>query len=330
MREAHANDPFRPALSLAENAGLSLPAHAPLRLATVHSWKEAALLKKKRKPNGFYLSTMGIFLLFLLAFMALPLFKLISSALTAPKTQTFSLENFEKIFTSAYYGQSFQNSTLLSLQSSVYGIVIALFCSYAITKFVSEKTQSNLLVVVNMTSNFAGLPLGFALTLMLGSSGMMIFLLKNMGIDLSESFNIYSVQGLIIAYTYFQVPLGIMLLYPIYRGIRADWKEAASILGASTPQFWFKIGIPAILPSILSTFTVLFANAMGAYATAYYLVSSSYNIVPIRISALMSGDVRTKPELGSALAVTLAMVLIVVMLLNDWASRMAGKRGFKS
>ena len=69
---------------------------------------------------------------------------------------------------------------------------------------------------------------------------------------------------------------------------------------------------------------------MGAYATAYYLVSSSYNIVPIRISALMSGDVRTKPELGSALAVTLALVLIVAMLLNDWASRVAGRRGLKS
>lgn len=284
----------------------------------------------KKKANGFYLTTMGIFLLFLIAFMALPVVKLISSALTAQKTQTFSFENFEKIFTSAYYAQSFTNSVLLSLQSSVYGIIIALFCSYAITRFVSEKTQSNLLVVVNMTSNFSGLPLGFALTLMLGSTGMLIILLQKMGIDLSSSFNIYSVQGLVIAYTYFQVPLGIMLLYPIYRGVREDWKEAASILGASTAQFWLRIGIPAILPSVLSTFTVLFANAMGAYATAYYLVSSSYNIVPIRISALMSGDVRTKPELGSALAVTLALVLIVAMLLNDWASRVASRRGIKS
>ena len=272
-------------------------------------------MKKKRRLNGFYLSTMSIFLLFILAFMALPVIKLVSSALTAQATQTFSFENFEKIFTSAYYAQSFGNSLKLSLQCSIFGIIIALFCSYAITRFVSERTQNNLLVIVNMTSNFAGLPLGFALTLMLGTTGVFVILLQ---------------QGLVIAYTYFQVPLGIMLLYPIYRGIRDDWKEAASILGASNVQFWLRIGIPAILPSILSTFTVLFANAMGAYATAYYLVSSSYNIVPIRISALMSGDVRTKPELGSALAVTLALVLIVAMLLNDWASRVAGRRGLKS
>lgn len=207
---------------------------------------------------------MSIFLLFILAFMALPVIKLVSSALTAQATQTFSFENFEKIFTSAYYAQSFGNSLKLSLQCSVFGIIIALFCSYAITRFVSERTQNNLLVIVNMTSNFAGLPLGFALTLMLGTTGVFVILLQQMGIDITENFSIYSVQGLVIAYTYFQVPLGIMLLYPIYRGIRDDWKEAASILGASNVQFWLRIGIPAILPSILSTFTVLFANAMGA------------------------------------------------------------------
>ena len=287
-------------------------------------------MKKKRGVNVFYAVTMLMFLAFVVAFMGMPLLSLISTSLSSPETGGFSLENFVSIFTSKFYFQSFRNSFVLSLQSSLYGILIALFCSYAITRFASEHTQNNLLVVVNMTSNFAGLPLGFALTVMLGSSGMFVTLLKAFGIDITQSFSIRTVQGLVIAYTYFQVPLGIMLLYPIYRGIRDDWKEAASILGASSVQFWTRIGIPAILPSILSTFTVLFANAMGAFATAYYLVSSSYNIVPIRIGALMSGDIRTKPELGSALAITLAMVLIVVMLIYDWASRVAGRRGLKS
>ena len=285
---------------------------------------------RKRRLNGFYLTTMGVFFLLIAAFMAIPMVSLVTTSFSTPKAGGFTLDNFIKVFTSKLYQVSFFNSLALSLQSSLYGILIALVSSYAITRFVSEKAQNNMLVVINMTSNFAGMPLAFALTLMLGNTGMFIILLGQMGIDLSESFSIYSVQGLVIAYTYFQVPLGIMLLYPIYRGVREDWKEAASILGASTVQFWMRIGIPTILPSVLSTFTLLFANAMGAYATAYYLVSSSYNLVPIRISALMSGDIRTKPELGSALAVTLALVLIVIMLINDWASRLAARRGMKS
>ncbi|MEA4928176.1 MAG: ABC transporter permease subunit [Candidatus Limiplasma sp.] len=287
-------------------------------------------MRKKKKLNSFYLTTMGVFLLFVAAFMAIPLVSLISTSLSTPKAGGFTFANFVTVFTSRLYQLSFINSIMLALQSSVYGILIALVCSFALTRFASEKTQNNLLVVVNMTSNFAGMPLAFALTLMLGNTGMFIILLQGMGIDITDSFSIYSVQGLVIAYTYFQVPLGIMLLYPIYRGIREDWKEAASILGASQPQFWLRIGVPTILPSVLSTFTLLFANAMGAYATAYYLVSSSYNLVTIRIGALISGDLRTKPEIGSALAVTLALVLIVIMLLNDWASKLAARRGLKT
>lgn len=287
-------------------------------------------MRKKRSFNGFYLTTMGVFLLLIAAFMAIPLVSLVATSLTAPKVGGFTTANFLTVFNSKLYQLSFLNSLMLSLQSSLYGILIALVCSYALTRFASEKVQNNLLVIVNMTSNFAGMPLAFALTLMLGNTGMFIILLKLMGLDITGEFSIYSVQGLVIAYTYFQVPLGIMLLYPIYRGVREDWKEAASILGASTSQFWLRIGVPTILPSVLSTFTLLFANAMGAYATAYYLVSSSYNLVTIRIGALISGDLRTKPEIGSALAVTLALVLIVIMLINDWASRLAAKRGMRA
>ena len=286
-------------------------------------------MRKKKRPNGFFLTTMGVFLLLVAAFLAVPLLSLIRFSLTAPGGGA-TIGNYLEVFSKKLYQVSFLNSVKLSLLSSALGLLIALVCSHAVTRFGGEKTQRNLLVVINMTSNFAGIPLAFALTLMLGNTGMFMTLAEAMGFDLSGHFNVYSVQGLVVAYTYFQVPLGIMLLYPVYRGIRPDWKEAASILGAGSCQFWARVGIPVILPSILSTFTLLFANAMGAYATAYYIVSSSYNIVPIRISALVSGDVRTKPELGSALAVSLAFVLIVAMLLNDWASRVGSRRGIKS
>ena len=286
-------------------------------------------MRKMRKPDGFSLTAVGVFVLLIAAFMAIPIFTLVKASFSMPQTGGFTLSNYAEVFTKKLYQMSFVNSVGLSLQSSFYGMVIALVCSYALTRFASEKTRNNLLVVVNMTSNFAGMPLAFALTLMLGNTGMFIILLNQMGINITDAFDLYSVQGLVLAYTYFQVPLGIMLLYPIYQAIRADWKEAAAILGATKRQFWLKIGIPTLLPSVFSTFTLLFANAMGAYATAYSLVSSSYNLVPIRIGALMSGDIRTRPELGSALAVILALVLIVMMLLSDWASRIAAKGGIK-
>jgi putative spermidine/putrescine transport system permease protein len=79
-----------------------------------------------------------------------------------------------------------------------------------------------------MTSNFAGVPLAFAFIILLGFNGS-ITMLKQAGII--QDFNLYSKTGLIILYTYFQIPLGVLLLYPAFDALREDWRESAALLG---------------------------------------------------------------------------------------------------
>lgn len=63
----------------------------------------------------------------------------------------------------------------------------------------------------NMTSNFSGVPLAFAFIIILGFNGAITLLLKDLG--LIEKFNVYGIEGLFLIYTYFQIPLGILLLF---------------------------------------------------------------------------------------------------------------------
>ena len=117
-----------------------------------------------------------------------------------------------------------------------------------------------------------------------------------------------------------------MLLYPSFLGIRKEWRESAMLLGANSFQFWAKIGIPVLLPGIVGTFSILFANAIGAYGTAYALVGSSYNLLTIRIGTLVIGDVVPKPELAATLAVILGVTTITTMIINEKMSKYV-KRG---
>lgn len=41
----------------------------------------------------------------------------------------------------------------------------------------------------------------------------------------------------------------------------------------------------------MGTFVILLANALGAYATVYALTTGNFNVIPIRISALVAGDI---------------------------------------
>lgn len=230
----------------------------------------------------------------------------------------FTLAQYKSVLTNNYILQGFKNSVTLSVISAVVALVVTLFAVFAMTNF-SQPVREKILIVTNLTSNFSGIPLAFAFIVLLGNSGLFTLLFEKWEIGALSSFSLYSWSGLLLIYIYFQLPLALMLLYPIYDGIQQQWKEAAALLGASTFQFWMKIGLPVMLPGIVGTFSVLFANAMGAYASAYALTSSNYNLVAIRIGALIKGDIFAQPELASAIAVLLAVTMVTAMLISEWS-----------
>jgi putative spermidine/putrescine transport system permease protein len=78
------------------------------------------------------------------------------------------------------------------------------------------------------------------------------------------------------------------------------------------------VALPILLPSLLGTFALLFANAFGAVATAYALTGSSLSIVPIVLFAQIRGDVLQDPHLGYALAFGMIVVTGIANGLYVW------------
>lgn len=256
------------------------------------------------------------FLVIVLLFFLVPLLYMLITSFQ--HSDGFTLAQYQTVLTNDYILQGFTNSITLSVISAVIALIVTLFAVYALMRF-SERVREKILILTNLTSNFSGIPLAFAFIVLLGNSGLFTLLFDKWGISTFSSFSLYSWGGLLLIYIYFQLPLALMLLYPIYDGIQQQWKDAAALLGASTWQFWMRIGVPVMLPGIVGTFSVLFANAMGAYASAYALTSSNYNLVAIRIGSLIKGDIFAQPELASAIAVILAVTMVTAMLLSEWS-----------
>ncbi|MFJ2548336.1 ABC transporter permease [Pseudomonas sp. NPDC087612] len=228
---------------------------------------------------------------------------------------SWGLDNFSKIFSSRFYRQAIQHSLEISFWSSLFGILIAILGSYSLRR-VDSRLRDFVNAFANMTSNFSGVPLAFAFIILLGFNGALTMLLKQAGII--EDFNLYSKTGLIILYTYFQIPLGVLLLYPAFDALREDWRESAELLGAGAWQYWRHIGLPVLTPALLGTFVILLANALGAYATVYALTTGNFNVLPIRIAALVAGDISLDPNLASALAVILVGLMTLVTFVHQW------------
>jgi putative spermidine/putrescine transport system permease protein len=259
------------------------------------------------------------FALFFIAFQLAPLAWVAVSSFYSDTYEAWGFGNYQDILTSPFYLQAMKFSLDISIWSSVYGLLIALVGSYSLRQLGPTKLHDFVMSFTNMTSNFAGVPLAFAFVILLGLNGTLTLIMRKYG--LMSTFNLYSKDGLIVLYTYFQIPLGVLLLYPAFDGLRDDWRESAALLGAGRWRFWRYIGLPVLAPALMGTFVILLANALGAYATVYALTTGNFNVVPVRIAALVSGDISLDPNMGSALAMLLVVLMAFITLIHQWLLR---------
>jgi putative spermidine/putrescine transport system permease protein len=153
-------------------------------------------------------------------------------------------------------------------------------------------------------------PLALAFIFTLGQLGVLTLWLRGLGINLYASdFTIYNKLGLEIVYLYFQFPLMVLIIAPAIDGLRPEWREAAENMGASSRQYWRRVALPILMPTLIGTIILLFGNAFGAQATAYQLTSGQIPLVPLLIGNQISGDVLHNPGLGYAMAMGMVFIM---------------------
>ncbi len=261
------------------------------------------------------------FLIFCAMFMLIPVVALLLGSVGG--VERLSFEWIAKVFTNATFQRSIWNSLLLSVVSSIGGAVIGTAIGYAITRTKRPRVRRALTALATVSSNAGGISLGFAFITILGAAGMITILLRTFGIDLLSFFSIYSVIGLMVVYLYFQVPLMIVLMLPAFVGLRRDWSEASDSLGGDGRDFWRRIGIPVLMPSIVAGTVLLFVSSMGAYATAQALIGSRVNLMTIQISILRRGEVLYQPAQADAMAVVLLLIVALSVLAYHLIQRRA-------
>lgn len=271
--------------------------------------------KARPAPSGWrnWLAVIPFFL-FAFLFIFLPSAVLLIGAFQDPEGK-FTLANFAGLIEPSIVS-SYWVTIRISMVTALGGGLLGFFMIYAVTLGGLPRWMRSLLTTFSgVASNFAGVPLAFAFIATLGRTGMVTVLLKLLfGLNLySQGFSLYSFWGLTLTYMYFQFPLMVLVITPALDGLKKEWREAAENLGATSFQYWTRVGLPILLPSILGTMILLFGNAFGAYATALSLTGGFINLVTIVIGSQIKGDVLHNPGLGYALAMGMVFVMIVTM-----------------
>jgi putative spermidine/putrescine transport system permease protein len=265
------------------------------------------------------------FFLFAILFLILPSMRLFIGSFSDNQGK-FTLANILQLFQQKNNLDAYWLSIRISAVSAIGGGILGFMLAYAVTVGgLPTPVRSLLITFSGVASNFAGVPLAFAFVATLGRTGIITALLKNVfHVNIYQvGFNLYSFVGLSLTYMYFQFPLMVLIMTPALDGLKREWREAAENLGATKFEYWTRVALPILFPSILGAMILLFGNAFGAYATAYALTGGTLPIVTIQIGAQIRGDVLHNPGLGYAMAMGMVFIMAISLAAYSWLQRLS-------
>lgn len=265
------------------------------------------------------------FFAFLILFLIVPAISVFRDALRTE--DGYSFDAMREAFSGQNFA-AFKFSVLFSAGAAAIGVVFGTLLAYAAASLTRPRWLRNLITSFSgVAANMGGLPLAFAFITLLGArAGVLTNILKWMGWDIySGDFDLGSKRGLMIVYSYFNIPLMLLITLPAIDGLKPAWREACANLGGTTWTYWRRVGLPVLTPSLLGGFLLLFANSFAAYATAAILTDNS-KIVSLRISFFLGGDVSIGEDaVGFSLAAWMIIIMAISMALY-WVARKRAER----
>lgn len=263
------------------------------------------------------------FAAYTIAFLGVPTVAIVVGAFQTPKGG-FTFHNVS-VASSGVYAHGFIESLELALVTSIVPGILGVFIAYAVHTSRGTFLRRVVSTASGVFANFGGVPLAFIFVSTLGSQGVVIVWLRDLGLALTTNW-LYSFKGVALVYMYFQLPLMVLIVTPALNGLRPAWREASQNLGAKDWQFWRYVGGPVLAPTVLGCMLLLFGFGLSAYATARALTNGTIPITSIQIGAIVNGNVITGQQnvgkaLGLGLIVVIAVALVIYGLLQRRASR---------
>ena len=270
------------------------------------------LLKERSILPGFRL-TLAYTLLYLGLIVLLPL------AAVAIKTSTGTWEQFWSTVTNtrviASYKLTFYTSFVAALINLIFGLLVA----WVLVRY---RFPGNRIVDALIDLPFA-LPTavaGIALTALYAPNGWLGKLLEPAGIKVA-----FAPLGIIVALTFIGLPFVVRTVQPVLQDLDLETEEAATSLGATRLETFWRVILPSLWPALLTGFSLSFARALGEYGSVVFISGNmpmKTEIVPLLIiTKLEQYDYLGATAIALVMLLFSFALLLIINLLQWWSSR---------
>ncbi len=268
-----------------------------------------------RQPSilpGFGL-TLGFTTFFLSVLVLMPLAALVLRAASLSPKELFDIVFDERSLAS--YRLSFGAAFLAGSVNAVFGFIVA-------WTLVRYDFPGRRLVDAAIDLPFA-LPTavsGIALAAVFAPTGWLGQKLAMAGVQVA-----YTWVGVVVALTLIGLPFVVRSVQPALIEVQRDLEDAAETLGAGPWHIFRRIILPAVMPALLTGFTMAFARGIGEYGSVVFISGNlplKTEITPLLIVIkLEQFDYDGAAALGLVMLVMSFVMLFAINLVQAWGRR---------
>jgi sulfate transport system permease protein len=161
---------------------------------------------------------------------------------------------------------------------------------------------------------------GIALTAVFAPNGWLGLKLAGFGVQVA-----YTWIGVVVALILIGLPFVVRSVQPALIEVQRDLEDAAETLGASPFMIFRRIILPAVLPALVTGFTLAFARGIGEYGSVVFISGNlpmKTEITPLLIVIkLEQFDYLGAAALGLAMLIMSFVMLFAINLVQAWGRR---------
>jgi len=259
------------------------------------------------------------FLLFLAAFSIVARYSLSSPDSVGGLNVEMGLENYQRVFSDAYYLKIFGNTIKISLLVTGLALVLGYPVAYAIA---TSRIGDVLLFLVVLPMLADILVRAYGWIVILASGGVINSVLVGSGLTTTPLRMFPSEFAVSVALLHEVMPFAILPIVASLRQINPNLREAALLLYANEWRAFLAVTLPLSMPGILSGSLLTLAMCISTFAVPLLLGGGTVQMVSMAIAEQMT--VTLNWPLGSALVIVLVALVLALTYAYSVATRRVG------
>jgi len=252
-------------------------------------------------------------LLFLLLFFIVPVGEILQGGLFSADG-TFGLAQFERIARTPVYAKVLWITFSISFLTAAISVLLGYPVAYLLSRL-SPRSRERWLLWIMLPFWTSYLAKTYAWMLLLSKTGVLSTVALALGLVSRTNGTIPSLTGVLIGMVHAMLPLAVMTMLPVMRGIDDRLAQAAETLGAERGTSFFTVFLPLSSPGVAAAGLLVFISSLGFFIVPALLGSPKETMIAQLVisSVLELFDMR----FAGALSTVLLVCSIVIFLVYD-------------